>query len=330
MARLMKTWVREEGHGREIAFPLVDVRGDRDGPTVALLAGMHAGEYAGMLALGRLIRTLSRRSAPRVTGRVLIIPVMSMEAVFQRNMQLSPIDQHELHYVWPGHPERSYSEQLIDMVYRTVRIADVFVDMHAGEFTQQVKGWVGGPWEEDGEAWDRVLELTRCFDIPIVDKRAVAETPLALPRALLADGVLNMWTEIGTNGIPTARDVRLQYEGAVNVLRQVGAIPGTPIAHEQRVVGPRHWSILAEQNGMWRPRVRAGQSVREGQVLGVLADVFGERLHTFRSPATALVEFVVTSPAINVDRRPHGYDWHRHLIQLVEDPLLDEDLARSV
>jgi hypothetical protein len=33
------------------------------------------------------------------------------------------------------------------------------------------------------------------------------------------------------------------------------------------------------------------------------------------------VEIVASSPAINIDREPHGYAWHRHIVQLVEHPL---------
>ena len=41
----------------------------------------------------------------------------------------------------------------------------------------------------------------------------------------------------------------------------------------------------------------------------------------------ALVEIVASSPAINVDREPHGYAWHRHIVQLVEDPAWDKEKA---
>src|SRR5258708_36469714 len=116
-----------------LEFPLADIRGARDGPTVAIISGMHGGEFSGPLAAMRLIRTLD---PDELAGRLLIVPVLSTQAFMQRNMQLSPVDQRELHYVWPGNPGGTYSEALIDLLLGVVKVADVRRDPHAGQIAQ--------------------------------------------------------------------------------------------------------------------------------------------------------------------------------------------------
>jgi len=284
---------------------------------VAIIAGMHGGEYAGVLAATQLIQHLERSD---VRGRVLVIPTMSSLAFFTRSMQLSPVDAHEVHYLWPGNPTASYSEHLIDLVFRTVHQVDLVIDLHAGEFVQDLTPYVGVPWLDDGPLWQRSLELATAFDVPFINRRAVAETSIALPQALLAVGIPNIWTEIGRNGLPEPTTIALQYNGLVNVLTLLGVLPGTAVRYTPREVGPRHWSVFAEQSGLWHPAIHGGQSVAAGQVLGELTDVFGDHLHTFIAPADALATYVCTSPAVDVDNKPHGNNWHQHLVQLVEDP----------
>jgi uncharacterized protein len=318
VSQVLKTWIGEPHPGApDVRFPLADARGDASGPTVAITAGMHGGEYAGILAATKLIQHLAQTD---VHGRVLVIPTLSTLAFFGRSMQLSPVDAQEVHYLWPGNPAGSFSEHLIDLLFRTVRIADAVIDLHAGEFVQDLTPYVGVPWLDDGPLWQRSLDLATAFNVPFINRRAVAETSIALPRALLEIGIPNVWTEIGRNGLPEPATIALQYDGLVNVLTLLGVLPGSGIRYAPRQVGPRHWSIFAEQSGLWHPRIRGGESVTRGQLVGELTDVFGDHLHSFTAPADALATYVCTSPAIDVDNHPHGNNWHQHLIQLVEDP----------
>lgn len=312
-------WVSEAHHDSTVVeFPLAEFRGTTDGPTVAIIAGMHGGEAPGVLAASELMQTLAQSE---IRGRVLIVPILSTRAFFMRSMQLSPVDESEMHYVWPGNPLGSYSDHLVDLLFRTIKSADCVVDCHSGELVQEVTPWIAVPWIEDGSLWDRSFELATSFDVPIVDRRAVADTPLALPRALLSAGIPNVWTEIGSNGLPEQSSIDLQRNGLVNLLRNLNVLsePGERFA--PRLIGPQHWSIIAEQSGIWRGQVHAGDNVRQGQHLGTMYDVFGNELKRYEAPADALVQFLATSPAINVDRQPGGYRWHQWLVQLVEDPL---------
>ena len=314
-------WAREpHPGGPDVEFPVATFHGSEAGPTIAITAGMHSGEYAGVWAAIELIRWLQ---TVEISGKVIVVPVVSYLAFLDRSMQLSPVDQHELHYLWPGHPERSHSDHLIDLLDRTIGDCDALVDMHGGEAAQELTPYVCVPWLSDGELWDQSLALAQQFDVPFVDKRRLEDVPLALPKALLERGIPNIWTEIGCNAIPRKAHIDLQRNGAVNVLRMYGVVrrrggPGRTRA--QRIVGPQHWSVYADQSGIWKPGVRAGEHVQKGQALGTLYDLFGRELATYPAEGDAIVEYVCTSSGINADRQPFGYRWHQHLVQLAEDP----------
>jgi hypothetical protein len=91
--------------------------------------------------------------------------------------------------------------------------------------------------------------------------------------------------------------------------------------------------VETEHTGYWRPIVRPGQRVRKGERLGEIRSLDGRPLDMMTAPDDALVQYVWTSPAINADRTPHDYTWHRGLLRLVEirpDAAGDErlDMAR--
>lgn len=311
--------VRRVHHsGEEVVIPVATVVGAESGPTFAVTAGMHAGEYTGVLAAIRLFQELD---PAQLRGTLLIVPVISTKAFMLRNMQLSPVDEKELHYQVPGNPQGTYSELHIDVLYGIVKDATYLIDLHAGEFAQSLAPWVAVPIA-GGDAISRdSIRLARGFNVPYLDLRTALETVPAWSRFLAEHGVANCWTEIGSNGLAQEDLVALQFEGCLNALRIVGMLPGTPhMSMHHGYLGQQHYTATAEQSGIWYPCVRAGEIVHEGQLLGELHDYFGEVLEQYRAPFTGMVAYYWTSPAINVARRPHGYAWHSGLVRLIGLP----------
>lgn len=235
----------------------------------------------------------------------------------QRNMQLSPVDEKELHFQIPGNPQGTYSELHIDLLYGIVKGASHVIDMHAGEFAQSLSPWVAVPIA-GGEAVSREsIRLAAGFDVPYLDLRTVQETIPAWSRFLAEQGIANCWTEIGSNGLVQDDLVAIQFNGCVNALKTVGMLTGTPHRTAgQRYLGQQQYTATAEQSGLWYPHVHAGEIVHEGQLLGELRDYFGDLLALYHAPFAGIVMYYWSSPAINAERRPHGYAWHSGLVRL--------------
>jgi uncharacterized protein len=53
--------------------------------------------------------------------------------------------------------------------------------------------------------------------------------------------------------------------------------------------------------GMWYPSVAVGESVREGQVLGRIGDLFGDTLAEITAPHDGHVLFITSSPAMRAE-----------------------------
>ena len=294
------------------------VEGARSGPTFAVTSGMHAGEYAGVLAAIRLFQTIQ---PTELAGRLIVVPVISTKAFMLRSMQLSPVDEKEVHYQVPGNPAGTYSELLVDLLYRTVKDTDYLIDMHAGEFAQSITPWVPVPVAANATLAQDAVALAQGFNVPYLDLRTDVQAIPAFPRFLAERGIANIWTEIGQNGLVDPECVDLQYEGCLNALRMVKMLHGEPeVRVRHRYLGQRQYTVVAEQSGIWFPAVRAGQMIRQGELLGELRDYFGDVIAQYHAPFDAIVLFYSTSPAINAERRPHGYAWHSFLVRLAGLP----------
>ena len=302
--------------GDEVELPVGRIVGARSGPRFGVSAGMHAGEPAGVRAAMRVWQEVDPAD---LSGELVVIPIMSTRSFFARSMQLAAADEREVHGQAVGRPEASYSEFMIDAVFNVLKDLDFHVDLHAGEHVQALDPWVRVPEPSDERLRLETWRLATCFPVPYLHPMPMDDSGSSLPAALFDAGVANLWTEIGQNAIQDESDIDGQYRGVMNALRRFGLLDGEPEdlpRHE--VVGPRIWRPLAEASGYWRPHIRAGEWVTEGQLLGELFDFDGARLTEFVAPWDGLVQLVWTSPAINVDRQPHGYQWHQGLFGIVE------------
>ena len=300
--------------GVSVDIPVATIEGARTGPEFAVMSGMHAGEYAGILAAQRLIRTVRPED---LSGTLRVIPVISTRAFMARNMQLSPVDQREVHYYAPGSPGGSYTEFLVDVLGSILRSSDYVIDLHAGEFAQALLPWVPVPLVGADEVQRGAHDLAAGFRVRYIEHRA---DPASIPQlsAWMADeGVANIWAEIGKNGLPTEEHVAICQDGVIAALQTVGMLPGEPERPPQELLTGRRYSITANQSGVWHPAVVEGDIVEEGQALGEMTDYFGATLEVYHAPARSLVLYYWSSPAIDHTRRPHGYDWHAGLVSLI-------------
>jgi hypothetical protein len=306
---------RKHRSGELIELPVARIQGASPGPQLTVMSGMHAGEYSGILAAQKLITAVK---PDELSGMLLIVPVISTRAFMERNMQLNPVDQKEVHFIRPGNPEGTYSDMLVDTLFEVVKGSDYLIDSHAGEMAQALRSWVPVPMWGPEELREKSLSLARGFDVGYIEPRYDEPSIPPLCLALADAGIANIWVECGKNGVPTEADTAAHFDGYIAAMRTVGMLEGEPARPQQETLRGRRSQVNSEISGVWHPAVKEGEIVEAGQYLGRLTDYFGNTLQEFHSPARSLVLYYWSNPAINADRRPHGYDWHTGLVSLLE------------
>ncbi len=313
--RIERTVFKKTSRGDEpLEIPVATIHGRNDGPTFTVMSGMHAGEYAGVLAAQRMITSIGPED---LSGTLRVIPVISTRAFMARYMQLSPVDDREVHFYGPGNPDHSYTEFHVDALYSIIRDSDYVIDMHSGEFAQSLMPWIPVPMIGDRDLQLASLSLARGYPVTYVEPRTELEAIPALASHLCDDGIANLWAEIGKNGLPEKVAIDAHYAGATAALQTTGMLEGAPPRPPQTAISGRRYQINASRSGVWHPEISEGEVVEEGQELGRMTDYFGREIEVYRAPERSLVVYYWSSPAIDHTRRPHGYDWHSGLVRLL-------------
>ena len=87
-------------------WPMVEIRGDRPGPRLCVMAGMHVNEVSSIEAAVQLQRRIRPES---LRGSIAILPILNLPAVPVRSQYVCPIDGKNINFSFPGHKEGSFS-----------------------------------------------------------------------------------------------------------------------------------------------------------------------------------------------------------------------------
>jgi len=281
-------------------WPYVAMRGRAAGPTVLITAGIHAAEYTGIEAAIRLGRGIDPAA---VRGTLLIIPLLNRPGFYERSVYVNPEDGDNLNRLFPGRADGTWGERFAHrLLTEIVARCDHAMDLHAGDMVEDLTPFV--IFRETGDAAldHRIRAMVDAYGARWAVKSApTGERPGSLYAVAAQNGVASMLAESGGRGLLIEEDVARHVRGATNVLRTIGALEGEP----ERVDPPRvlrsfDW-VRSPVEGIFHPRVRVEQTVREGEVVGEMVDLVGEPLAEIASPTGGVVLFIVTSPAIKKD-----------------------------
>jgi predicted deacylase len=278
-------------------LPVFVIRGTKDGPTLAVTAGIHAAEYPGIAAAIQTGRTLDPQS---VRGTVIIISPVNTPGFYERAMYTNPRDGKNINRVFPGRADGTPSERLAHfLVEELFTGTDAYLDLHGGDMIESLIPFsvyqLTGKEKVDATSAGlaEALDLDYILAVPagsLQGSSYAAAAALGLP-ALIA--------EAGQQGIYDSAAQARHLRGLANVMIRLGMTEGT----EQRYGIPKRLArfawLYADAQGLFYPSVAVGDLVSAGQVVGEVRDLFGETLQTLHAEVGGPVLFLVTALAVN-------------------------------
>lgn len=288
------------GSDSALTFPVAVIRGARPGKTVAFVAGSHGTEYASIVAMQRLI---PRIDATRLTGTVIVVPLINVASIEQMRVHTNPIDGKSLNGQYPGDANGTQSQRALHQVTQQVILpSDVVVDLHGGDMDEDLRPY--SYWFRGGNAAQddagKALALAFGLDHIIVTNVNPA-SPTAgrsLSTQALVRGKTVLVSEAGRSGLVVDADVNALVDGSLNVLGALGMIERrvTPVAKPVWLNGAGA-RVAADTVGMWFQAVPRDARVRQGDLLGRMTDYLGRPIKEYRSPVDGVVTFIRGVPS---------------------------------
>lgn len=283
--------------GRDVAVPVIVIRGAQDGPQVAITGGVHGAEYVGIEAARRLGMTIDPAD---VSGSIVVVPIVNTVAFHARAIYSSGLDDKNLNRMFPGDAHGAPSQALAGWIFSTiVQPSQYFIDLHGGDMIEALVPFAIYLRTKDPRVEEASRAMAFATGISLVIRSDVDGSAYA---AAANAGIPAIIAEIGGQGVWSEDLVEQHCTGALRVLRHLGVLP--PTADEQ-ATGPEPrirdtfaW-LRADVGGLFHPRVQVGDTVREGQVVGSITDYFGNERQRLEAPAGGQVVFLVTSLAMN-------------------------------
>jgi predicted deacylase len=204
--------------------PVITVTGAKPGPLLFVNAGVHGGEYPAIEAVIRLGKTLDPK---KISGTVILMPVLNLPAFRTRTPFVCPIDNVNPNRVFPGDPSGSYSEQMTHaLINEFVVYADAYVDLHGGDIPEALVPFVicGGG---DAEIANKSKDIAMAFGLPYVltvSKPVQPAKGQSSYAAAAEKGVPSILAEAGGVGQMQEEAVALLFHGVINVMRHLGMV----------------------------------------------------------------------------------------------------------
>ena len=287
--------------GEPIRFPMGTVRGAADGPTLAVLGGMHGSEYAGVEAA---IRLFNEVDPARLRGTLMVGMIYNFPAFYNNLGFVVPQDGKNPGRTFPGKPDGTYSEVMAHyFVEHFLDKADYFVELHGGDIPEALTPFNVYPITGN-EAVDTISRaMAMNYNCPIVVSRKVndpANPPRSAFSVMALRGTPGILCESGQQGILKLEEVETHLVGLRNLLVHFGMMPGQIVNTVKRMFSQERAAIRSEHVGMWYPSIQLSEWVKQDQVIGVIRDYFGQDIAPVKAAFDGMATVIRTSPSVGI------------------------------
>ncbi len=277
-------------------MPAVVVRGQHDGPTLAVTGGVHAAEYVSIEAVTRL----SRWADPAVMrGTLVAVLIVNTPGFYEHSIYVNPVDGKDFGALFPGDPAGTASERVTDfLMTELIEGADAYVDAHCGDMIEALAPFTLWPRVDDPDVSERSHAMAAAYGLDRSLGMDLKNVPGRSYSEVAARGIPAIVGEAGQQGICDEHYVKLHLRGLQNVMAHLGIVEplGPPPAPPRELEGLA-WT-RSSVAGTYHPSVAVGDRVQKGQPTGELHDLFGNTIEEHLSPADGEVVFLVTALAV--------------------------------
>nr|WP_299245494.1 succinylglutamate desuccinylase/aspartoacylase family protein [uncultured Halomonas sp.] len=272
-------------------IPVEVVHGRQPGPVLLVCSAIHGDEINGVEIVRRLLRSSALR---RLRGTLIAVPVVNVFGFVQHTRYLP--DRRDLNRCFPGTETGSLGSRVAALFReQIVDLATHIIDLHTGAIHRtnlpQIRAQLGSSSE--------TARMADAFGAPVILNAELREGSL---RAYAQSrGVPVLTYEAGEALRFDEWSIAPGVRGILRVMRTLGMLPTSrqrAISRPAEIANGSSWA-RATGDGILRPRVRLGARVAKGQLLGLVADPFGNAEGEVVANADGIVIGMSNLPLVN-------------------------------
>lgn len=262
-----------------------------DGPTVAVVSGIHGDELEGLYVTHRLaawLEDLGRDRPEALLGRVELYPAMNPLGLDTLE-RFVPTHNVDLNRNFPGHAAGLLPQRMADAILTALAGSALVVDIHSSNIYLREIPQV----RINHEFSDMLLPLAQTMNLDVIWLHgAVTVLEATLAHSLNSRGIPCLVAEMGVGMRVTPEFCDQLVTGILHTWRGLGVIAADlelPALEHHPIIADDHnvRYLNAPTSGLFVPQVRHWTQVRQGQLLGHIVSPFkGGTLAEVHSPAT--------------------------------------------
>lgn len=292
----------DDGQGGKFQVPMVTIKGSKPGPVLALIAGVHGSEYAPIIALQQLLARLENAD---ISGTLNLVMSASPNSFYKRTIYYVPNDWRNLNRSFPGKADGSPTERLAHLITtEVIQKCDYLVDVHAGDANESLMSY--SSYDADTvnvQEREKSLEMARALLFPrIVRGRKRPTDPQALVYLTNAATYLhkpNVAIESGELGKTDQRYVEPIVSGLENLCRLLHILPGRAQERSKITYLESAGSTASLVDGLFYPQKKVGDAVKKGEIIGVIRNLFNEKLADVIAPGDGFILYLTVTPPVS-------------------------------
>ena len=286
--------------GPEIRLPITIANGWKEGPVLALTAGVHGYEYPPIIALQRLRSQLDPQT---LKGDIIMVHVVNLPSFLKRTIYYNPYDWKNQNRVFPGKADGTMTERIAFQITNEVlKKSDAHLDLHCGDGNEDLMTYLYYMETGKPDLDEKTMALAKNFGFKVLIH--VTAGPEGLPATTCANASLSMGkpaltVECGRLGRTDEEDISSILKGCTNILKHLKMIEGQPEPLLDPIWVKRTTYIRSDFEGLFYPLTKGGAHVQKGEFLGYLTDFFGNVLQKAIAPHDGIVMYVIATPPMS-------------------------------
>lgn len=272
----------------QIDTPIYVYRGLEDGPTLALMAGMHGDEINGMEIVRRILDTNLNRVS---RGTVLCMPVINLYGFLNYSREVP--DGKDINRSFPGSRMGSLASRVaFHVTHDVIPAIDYGIDFHTGGARR-----TNYPQVRCMMSDEKNVELAAAFNAPFTIDSPFR--PNSLRQTAAKKGKNIIVYEGGESVRFDQHAIEEGIEGTLRLMKHLNMISHAPQPkQENKIVWSSTW-IRAKNAGLFQPTVKSGDLIHKGQQVGTITDPFGEFKETIKSATMGYCVGLNNNPVVN-------------------------------